>query len=147
MKRTGMVVTGGLVLLASLAASERALEQRGTTARSGVPRFEIDPKWPTMPAQWTLGQVAGLDVDSRDHVWIIQRPWSLQSDEIAQSPDAACCTAAPPVMEFDAAGNYVQGWGGEGAGFEWPADEHTIHVDHKDNVWISPRGVPVDPDV
>ena len=45
-------------------------------------------------------------------------------------------------MEFDAAGNYVQGWGGEGEGFEWPADEHTIHVDHKDNVWISSAGGP-----
>jgi len=107
-----------------------------------VPRFEVDPKWPTIPAQWALGQVAGLDVDSHDHVWIIQRPWSLQSDEKAQNPDAACCTAAPPVMEFDAAGNYVQGWGGEGEGFEWPADEHTIHVDHKDNVWISSAGGP-----
>ena len=45
-------------------------------------------------------------------------------------------------MEFDAAGNYVQGWGGEGEGFEWPADEHAIHVDHKDNVWISSAGGP-----
>ena len=26
----------------------------------------------------------------------------------------------PPVMEFDAAGNYVQGWGGPGQGYEWP---------------------------
>jgi len=142
MKQTWMVVAGCLVLLAGLAASEHALAQRATPERGGVPRFEVDPQWPTIPAQWALGQVAGLDVDSRDHVWIVQRPWSLQSDEKAQNPEAACCTAAPPVMEFDAAGNYVQGWGGEGDGFEWPADEHTIHVDHKDNVWISSAGGP-----
>ena len=142
MKQTWMVAGGCLVLLVGLAASEHALEQRAPTAAAAVPRFDVDPKWPTIPAQWTLGQVAGLDVDSRDHVWIIQRPWSLESDEKAQNPDAACCTAAPPVMEFDAAGNYVQGWGGEGDGFEWPADEHTIHVDHKDNVWISSAGGP-----
>jgi hypothetical protein len=31
-------------------------------------------------------------------------------------------------MEFDADGNYIQGWGGEGAGYEWPKDEHGIFV-------------------
>jgi hypothetical protein len=35
--------------------------------------------WPRCLA-WTIGQVAGLAVDSRDHVWIIQRPWSVQDD-------------------------------------------------------------------
>ena len=70
-----------------------------------------------MPKQWILGQVSGLDVDARDHVWIIQRPWSLNDDEKAKNPEAVCCTAAPPVMEFDAAGNYLQGWGGEAPGY------------------------------
>ena len=45
-------------------------------------------------------------------------------------------------MEFDAAGNYLQGWGGDGAGYEWPDDEHAIHVDYKGNVWISSAGGP-----
>src|SRR6185295_16185257 len=43
---------------------------------------------------------------------------------------------------FDTSGTYVQAWGGAGAGYEWPADEHTIHVDHKGNVWISSAGGP-----
>jgi len=41
-----------------------------------------------------------------------------------------------------AEGDYVQGWGGEGEGYEWPADEHGIHVDAQDNVWISSAGGP-----
>jgi DNA-binding beta-propeller fold protein YncE len=45
-------------------------------------------------------------------------------------------------MEFDSAGRYVQGWGGPGAGYEWPADEHALFIDHKDNVWISSAGGP-----
>jgi DNA-binding beta-propeller fold protein YncE len=45
-------------------------------------------------------------------------------------------------MEFDAAGNYVQGWGGESPEYQWPLDEHTIHVDYKGNVWISSAGGP-----
>jgi DNA-binding beta-propeller fold protein YncE len=128
-------------VLAGLTVSERALEQAARAQRR-APTFEVDPAWPRMPRQWILGQVAGLDVDARDHVWIIQRPWSLADDEKATNPEAACCTPAPPVMEFDAAGNYLQGWGGEGAGYEWPADEHTIHVDYKGNVWISSAGGP-----
>ncbi|HZT77308.1 MAG TPA: hypothetical protein VFA27_11660 [Vicinamibacterales bacterium] len=111
-------------------------------AQRRAPTFQVDPAWPKVPKQWMLGQVAGLAVDARDHVWIIQRPWSLESDEVAKDPDAPCCHPAPPVMEFDNDGNYVQGWGGEGPGYEWPADEHTIHVDYKGNVWISSAGGP-----
>jgi DNA-binding beta-propeller fold protein YncE len=45
-------------------------------------------------------------------------------------------------MEFTPDGTFVQGWGGEGDGYEWPADEHGIHVDFNDNVWISSAGGP-----
>ncbi len=44
--------------------------------------------------------------------------------------------AAPPVLEFDAAGNFIRAWGGPGEGYEWPATEHGIFVDYKGNVWI-----------
>lgn len=132
----------GMVGLAALSVAAQVADDSAHAQKPSAPRFQVDPFWPKMPAQWTLGQVAGLAIDSRDHVWILQRPWSLQDDEKAQNPEAACCTPAPPVMEFDAQGNYVQGWGGPGAGYEWPADEHAIHVDHKDNVWISSAGGP-----
>jgi DNA-binding beta-propeller fold protein YncE len=107
-----------------------------------VPTYQVDPFWPQMPDEWTLGQVAGLAVDSRDHVWILQRPWSLQSDETAQNPEATCCHPAPHVMEFTPEGVFVQGWGGPGDGYEWPEDEHGLHVDYLDNVWISAAGGP-----
>ena len=79
-----------------------------------------------------------------DHVWVLQRPWSLNSDEKSKNPEAECCSAPPPVMEFDAAGNYLRGWGGQPAddSYEWPMDEHGIHVDHKGNVWVSSAGGP-----
>ena len=111
---------------------------------SGVPQFQVDPFWPKIPKQWILGQVSGLDVDAQNHVWIIQRPWSINNDEKAQNPEAECCREAPPVMEFDNAGNYLQGWGGKPAGdeYEWPLDEHSVHVDYKGNVWISSAGGP-----
>ncbi|HZR26152.1 MAG TPA: hypothetical protein VFA59_21330 [Vicinamibacterales bacterium] len=130
-----------VVVFVALFVGSRALEHVAQ-AQKRAPSFQVDPTWPKIPKQWILGQVAGLAVDARDHVWIIQRPWSLENDEVATDPAAPCCHAAPPVMEFDNAGNYVQGWGGEGQGYEWPADEHTIHVDYKGNVWISSAGGP-----
>ena len=52
------------------------------------------------------------------------------------SPAATCCRKAPPVLEFDPAGNLVGHWGGPGEGYEWPLSNHGIFVDFKDNVWI-----------
>jgi len=129
------------LLLAALAAAER-IAARAAAQPAAPPRFAVDPAWPALPPQWTLGQVTGVAVDDRDHVWVLHRPWSLTDDEKAQNPEAACCTAAPPVLEFDASGRYINGWGGAGAGYEWPEDEHAIHVDHKRNVWITSAGGP-----
>lgn len=131
----------GVVALALLATAER-LAVRTAAQATPAPAFAVDPQWPTLPPQWTLGQVTGVAVDAQDHVWVLHRPWSLTDDEKAQNPEAACCTAAPPVLEFDASGRYLRGWGGPGAGYEWPEDEHAIHVDHKRNVWITSAGGP-----
>ena len=44
------------------------------------------------------------------------------------------------MLEFDAAGNLVNHWGGPGQGFEWPESNHGITVDYKSNVWIGGNG-------
>jgi DNA-binding beta-propeller fold protein YncE len=133
-----------LAVSIALVAGERALYRTVHAQNASAPHFQVDPFWPKIPKQWILGQVAGLDVDAQDNVWIIQRPWSINSDEKAKNPEAECCSEAPPVMEFDNAGNYLQGWGGKPAdnSYEWPLDEHTVHVDYKGNVWISSAGGP-----
>ena len=134
----------GLAVFCTLAAIEQFAERAVRAQKIDAPHFQVDPFWPVVPKQWILGQVSGVDVDAQDNVWIIQRPWSIYSDEKAKNPEAECCTPAPPVMEFDNAGNYLQGWGGEPAdhSYEWPLDEHTVHVDYKGNVWISSAGGP-----
>ena len=130
------------VVLAVMATVERRMSSLAAQQSPAPPRYQVDPFWPKMPKGLILGQVSGITVDARDHIWLIQRPWSLNSDEKAGNPEAECCREAPPVMEFDADGNYIQGWGGEGAGYEWPKDEHGIFVDHKNNVWLSSAGGP-----
>ena len=52
--------------------------------------------------------------------------------------------AAAPVLEFDGAGNFVQGWGGEGQDYQWPQNEHGLHVDPKGFVWIVGNAIPQD---
>jgi DNA-binding beta-propeller fold protein YncE len=91
-----------------------------------------------------LGQVGGTFVDSHDHLWVTTRPRSLQDhDKYAafDPPKADCCVPPPPILEFDPAGNVVQGWGGPGPGYDWPDTEHGIFVDHRDNVWVTGNGM------
>ncbi len=106
-----------------------------------APRFEVDPFWPKpLPNHWLLGSAVGVAVDSRDHVWIIHRQASLNPRTEAgvplTSPPGECCSAAPPVLEFDPEGNLVGSWGGPGPGYDWPKSNHGIAVDQMDNVWI-----------
>src|SRR5262245_64348631 len=35
-----------------------------------VPSFKVDPLWPKpLPNRWLVGAVAGVALDSKDHVW------------------------------------------------------------------------------
>ncbi len=101
-------------------------------SKLGPPTFQVDPKWPTIPNDWVLGEVTSVAVDSRDHIWVLHRPRSI--------PAAQSAHAAPPVLEFDTAGRLLGNWGGPGEGYEWPEREHGIHVDSKGFVWISGNG-------
>lgn len=81
-----------------------------------APTYQVDPAWPKpLPDRWLVGAIAGVAVDARDHVWIVHRPGTLQPNETR-----SIWRAAPPVLEFDQAGNLVAAWGGPGDGYEWP---------------------------
>src|SRR6185295_11053969 len=83
-----------------------------------APAFELDPKWPSIPNNWVLGEVTSISVDRKDHIWVLHVPQSI--------PAAQRANAAPPVLELDAAGNLLTSWGGPGDGFEWPEREHGV---------------------
>src|SRR5437588_11843769 len=130
-----------LIKLATLVASA-ALSWPLSAAEA--PRFEVDAAWPkTLPNNWIMGQAAGVAVDGDDHIWVIQRPKTLTADEKAASlnpPTSKCCVPAPPVLEFAQDGTLLRSWGGPGEGYDWPQNEHGIHIDPKGFVWIAANG-------
>lgn len=138
-------ITFLLIVVSFTVVSWDSKEKRTNGFADSVPSFKVDPFWPKpLPNQWLIGQVAGVAVDSKDHVWIIHRPNSLGADEYAPTETPANGVPyipAPAVLEFDIEGNVVQAWGGPGEGFEWPDNPHSIFVDHEDNVWIGGSGV------
>ncbi len=137
-----------LTVLAALAIAQRVAEQAvAAQAKSAMqaPKFEVDPLWPKpLPNHWLLGSTIGVDVDAQDHVWIVHRSSAtLNADERGAEvnpPIAECCKGAPPILEFDQAGNLLHSWGGPGNGFEWPESNHGVTVDGKGNVWIGGNG-------
>ena len=103
------------------------------------PKFQVDPTWPqTLPSNWIIGTIGGIFVDAQDHIWINQRPSSLDAREkrASTATNVICCVPAPPVIEFDQAGKVVQGWGGDGPDYKWGNDGHGIFVDHNNFVWV-----------
>jgi DNA-binding beta-propeller fold protein YncE len=142
-----------------VAAAAIVVAQGGARNNSGVPVYEVDPTWPKpLPDKWILGQISGVAVDARDHIWIVHRPLTLTDHEagaVQDPPPSECCVPAPAIIEFDREGNVVQAWGGPDSveadadgspvrtwiqGERWPQSEHGIFVDHLDNVWLGSSG-------
>ena len=148
MKRTryiGAAFAGGSRRLWRVGS--HVLQKRAAVEAAGVqaPRFEVDPDVAEAAAE-PLGDRQRRSASRwmrNDHIWIIHRAGSLEAKEqyaTMNPPAAECCAAAPPVLEFDEAGNLIGHWGGPGEGYDWPASNHGIDVDYKGNVWIGGNG-------
>ena len=132
----------GCVAVALVAAAPAA-RPRAQEAEP-APAFQRDVSWPKpLPDNWRLGIVWAVAVDSRDHVWVLHAA-DRYLEEIADEGKLP----APPVVEFDPDGNLVQAWGGRDQGRPWVysmephpfVGEHGLHVDHRDNVWVTGGG-------
>ena len=69
--------------------------------------------WAKLPAGMEWGQVSGVELDSRGHLWVIHR-------------------TDPPILEFDPAGNLVKSFG---TGMFIQA--HSLHFDRDGNLWAT----------
>jgi hypothetical protein len=146
MKRRVAALAAFLILLVALGITQRNLQQTANAqgqAAVQAPRFEVDPYWPKpLPNHWLLGNAIGVWVDARDQVWIVHRSSATlaNNEKALELKEGDCCQGAPPVLAFDRQGNLVKNWGGPGKGFDWPASNHGIFIDHAGNVWIGGNG-------
>jgi len=153
-KKNRKLLTGAafIAVLVTLGVAQGMLDNVTAQAKQ-VPRFEVDPYWPKpLPNNWVHGMSIGLGISSDDHVWVIHRgndEGNLDRTELKQPNPTGpvvgeCCQPAPPVLEFDAAGNLVGSWGGQPKdnSYDWPESNHGIVVDHKGFVWIGGNGGP-----
>jgi len=104
------------------------------SAQKGAVRYEADLYWPKpLPNQWALGGLGGVCVDANDHVLILNR-------QDVNEGDLNAARLAPPLIEFDAAGNVVHFWGDLNV---IDSRLHSCHFDPEGNVWIgsSPSGM------
>ena len=131
--KPGVVLTALALIVGAGWLSGLPAQAQRTPARS-VPTFEVDRTWPKVPEKWKLGDPSSFAVDAQDNVWLLHRPRTLPPEQAAM--------AAPPVMVFAPSGAFVKGWGGAGAGYEWPEREHGIHVDAKGFVWLGGNNCP-----
>ncbi len=135
-----------IAAIAALGIGQAVLAAATEQQAAQAPLFEVDPLWPKpLPNHWILGNVIGVGVDSRDHVYIVHRGLAslnerTEAGAATDPPTGECCLPAPPVLEFDPEGNLVRAWGGPGEGFAWPNSNHGISIDNKDNVWIGGNG-------
>jgi len=145
-KRTCTILGSAAVLLTLLQLGQNHLNQQVIAASNErmAPKMLVDPFWPQpLPNKWILGATIGIAIDSRDHVYIVHRNQdsNFATQEIGLDNGVAeCCTAAPPIIEFDPEGNVVNAWGGPGQGYTWPDSNHGLEIAPNGNIWIGGNG-------
>src|SRR5512138_1339193 len=100
-------------------------------AQQPVPelRFTSVADYPTLPDGMNFGEVPGVAVNSRGHVFVFSRSNS------ATGP--AFGAAAAQLFEFDQNGNFVREIG-KGL-YAW-SEAHSVRIDRNDNIWAIDKG-------
>ena len=88
-----------------------------TTVGTGALTFEYVPNWAKIPDDWSLMDVAGVGVDSKDNVYLFNR-------------------GEHPVIVLDQQGNLLRTWG-EGT---FSARPHGLHIAPDDSVFCIDDG-------
>src|ERR1700693_3930750 len=112
-------------LIASLLLSSAC-----TYAQQSVPviRFDSVPDPIKLPKDIHLGEVTGVAVNSKGHVFVFSR---------GGTTGPAYAAAAAQLFEFDADGKYLREIGHNL--YAW-SFAHAVKVDKEDNIWVADKG-------
>ncbi len=100
-------------------------------AQQSVPEIPFDsvPDFPKLPPGMNFGEVPGVAVNSKGHVFVFTRSNS------AQGP--AYGAAAAQLLEFGPKGEYLREIG-KGL-YAW-SEAHSVRIDKDDNIWAIDKG-------
>ena len=103
-------------------------------AAQEAPRYELDPLWPKLPfgEQWLTGGLGGMCVGG-DRIFILNRQNVVPADLDGARP-------APPIIELDAEGDVVGGWGDP---VQIGDRLHDCHVNADGSLWVVAAGTGV----
>src|SRR3974377_68978 len=104
-------------------------------AQQNVPDLAFDsvPDFFKLPPGMNFGEVPGVAVNPKGHVFVFTRSNS------ANGP--AYAPAAAQLFEFDANGQFVREIG-KGL-YAW-SEAHTVRIDKNDNIWAIDKGSDID---
>ena len=99
-------------------------------AQSSVPeiKFHSIPDFLKLPPDIFLGEVAGVAVNSKGHVFVFSR---------GNSTGPAYGASAAQLLEFDPDGRYLREIGHNL--YAW-SFAHSVKVDREDNIWVADKG-------
>jgi len=113
------LIAGCILVAASSAAQQRAPEIA----------FDSVPNFLKLPAGMNFGEVSGVAVNSKGHVFVFTR--SNSAGGPAYAPSAA------QLLEFGPQGDYI---GEIGKGLYAWSFAHTVRIDKDDNIWAIDKG-------
>jgi hypothetical protein len=99
-------------------------------AQSSVPQIAYDsvPNFLKLPPDLYLGEVAGVAVNSKGHVFVFSR---------GNTNGPAYGAAAAQLLEFDANGRYLREIGKNLYAWSYA---HAVRIDANDNIWAVDKG-------
>ena len=100
-------------------------------AQQGVPEIPFDsvPDFFKLPAGTNFGEVSGVAVNSKGHVFVFTRSNSASGPAFAP--------AAAQLLEFGPKGEFVREIGKGLYGWSFA---HTVRIDKDDNIWAIDKG-------
>jgi len=91
-------------------------------------RYQSVPNFLKLPADIYLGEIAGVAVNSKGHVFVFSR---------SNTTGPAYGASAAQLLEFDSEGNYAREIGHNLYAWSYA---HSVKIDSQDNIWAADKG-------
>ena len=117
--------------IVAVAAIALALQTPGVAQQGAPPQIPFDSvaDYPKLPDGMNLGEVSGVAVNSKGHVFVFTRSNSANG--------SAYAPAAAQLLEFGPNGAFVREIGKGLYGWSFA---HTVRIDKDDNIWAVDKG-------